>query len=105
MSGRMPILQATVTMLIVLAAAGTGGSGGAAASSIDPCYRWCYILGNRAGVTSKQCNTRCRATDRYICDSKCIKKNANTPNSLKSCRAKCVGLPGPAGMDPSTKNW
>ncbi|MCU0731826.1 MAG: hypothetical protein MUE84_09595, partial [Hyphomonas sp.] len=62
-------------------------------------------LNNRAGVTSKECNVRCRATERYMCDSKCIKKNANTPSGLKSCRAKCVGLPGPAGLDPSTKSW
>jgi hypothetical protein len=103
MPGRR-IVQATVAVLVVMVAAGLGG-GGAAASGIDPCYRWCFILGNRAGVTGKQCNTRCRATDRYKCDSKCILKNGNSPRDEKSCRKKCIGLPGPEGMDPATKTW
>lgn len=104
MPARRRIVQATVAMLVVMVAAGLGG-GGAAASGIDPCYRWCFVLGNRAGVTGKECNRRCRATERYKCDSKCISKNPNSPRDTKSCRSKCVGLPGPKGLEPSTKNW
>jgi hypothetical protein len=91
-------------MLVVMVAAGFGG-GSASASGIDPCYRWCYILGNRAGVTTKECDKKCRASPRYICDSKCIRKNANLPREMKSCRASCIGLRGPKGLDPATKSW
>lgn len=104
MPARQYAFQATLVALVLIVVAGIG-AGGAAASGIDPCYRWCFILNNRAGVTAKECNRRCRATERYQCDSACIKKNANSPSRLPSCRVKCVGLPGPEGLDPSTTNW
>jgi hypothetical protein len=90
MPGRRTIVLATVTILVFIVAAGLGG-GGAAASGIDPCYRWCFILGNRAGVTGQECNRRCRASKRYACDTRCSRQS---PNS-RTCRNKCVGLPGP----------
>ena len=91
-------------MLIAAPAAGLG-SGGAAALGLDPCYRWCFVLGNRAVVTGKECDRKCRKTDRYKCDSKCLSEKPNSPRDTKSCSKKCVGLKGPKGMDPETKDW
>jgi hypothetical protein len=94
MPGRRIIVLTTVAILFFVVAVGFG-AGGVAASGIDPCYNWCYILHNRAGVTAPECNRRCRASKRYVCDSNCSRKNPNSPRELRSCQSKCVGLPGP----------
>jgi hypothetical protein len=83
----------TVAILGFIVAAWSGGD--AAASGIDPCYRWCYILHNRAGVSAPECNRRCRASPRYVCDSKCVHTYPNSPRQLRSCQSKCTGLTGP----------
>lgn len=84
----------TVAALLVLVA-GMGFGGPATASqSIDPCYKLCFIKqANQSKAEKQDCNRRCRASDRYKCDSKCIRTYAN-PSEQFDCRKKCVGLPG-----------
>jgi hypothetical protein len=84
----------TVAALLVLAA-GVWFAGPATASQgVDPCYKLCYMSGKYPSKAEKQdCSTRCRASDRYKCDTKCIKTIGN-PQKQYECRKKCVGLPG-----------
>ena len=62
---------------------------------IDPCYKTCFVLGNRGGVSAQECNRRCRASKHYVCDDRCFDRYPNSPRELKSCRSKCVGRAGP----------
>lgn len=80
-------------LLIVVAGIGIGGPA-TASQSVDPCYKLCFQKQADQPLAQKQdCNRRCKASDRYICDRKCIKTIGN-PQKQFDCRKKCVGLPG-----------
>ena len=84
-----------IAAAVIILAAGMGLGGPATASQgIDPCYKFCFMKQADQPLAQKQdCNRRCKASDRYKCDSKCIKTIGN-PQKQFECRKKCVGLPG-----------
>jgi hypothetical protein len=86
----------SIAVALLVLVAGTGFDGPAKASqSIDPCYKLCFITqANQSKAEKQDCNRRCRASDRYQCDTKCMKTYANFPQKEFDCRKKCVGLPG-----------
>ena len=85
----------TAAALLVLVAGMGFGEPAIASQSIDPCYKLCFIKqANQSKAEKEDCNRRCRASDRYKCDSKCMKTYANFPHEQFDCRKKCVGLPG-----------
>jgi hypothetical protein len=87
-------VSTAAALLVLVAGMGFGGPA-TASQSIDPCYKACFLKDtNRSTAEKQDCNRRCRASDRYKCDSKCFKIYANSPNEQYACRKKCVGLPG-----------
>lgn len=81
-------------VLALIVATGLGGDA-MASQSIDPCYKACFINGKgRSKADQQDCNRRCRASDRYVCDNKCFRRFPNSPRELLACRRTCVGLPG-----------
>jgi hypothetical protein len=84
----------TAALLVLVAGIGIGGPA-IAAQGIDPCYKLCFInQANQSKAEKEDCNRRCRASDRYKCDTKCMRTYANAPRAQYECRKKCVGLPG-----------
>ena len=88
-------LYAVSAMALLVFVAGLGlGNPATASQSIDPCYKLCFMKqANQSTAEKQDCNRRCRASDRYKCDSKCIRTIAN-PQKQFECRKTCVGLPG-----------
>jgi hypothetical protein len=86
-------VSTAAALLGLVAGMGFGGPA-TALQSVDPCYKLCYMKQSNQSKAEKQdCNRRCKASDRYKCDSKCIKTYANSQQQY-DCRKKCVGLPG-----------
>ncbi len=84
----------TAAALLVLVAGMGIGKLATASQTIDPCYKLCFMKqANQSTAEKQDCNRRCRASDRYKCDSKCIRTIAN-PQKQFDCRKTCVGLPG-----------
>jgi hypothetical protein len=84
-----------VAAVLVIVVAGLGWVAPATATqTIDPCYKLCFMKQSSQSLAEKQdCSRRCRASDRYKCDTKCVKTYAN-PQKQFDCRKTCVGLPG-----------
>ena len=68
----------TAAALLVLVAGMGSREPATASQTIDPCYKLCFIKQANQSMAEKQdCSRRCRASDRYKCDTKCVKTIAN----------------------------
>ena len=83
-------VSTAAALLGLVAGMGFGGPA-TALQSVDPCYKLCYMKQSNQSKAEKQdCNRRCKASDRYKCDSKCIKSTPTRSSSMtvkKVCRA------------------
>lgn len=87
---KIDVVSAAIAAFVVAVVMGLGG-GAMATQSIDPCYKLCYMKNaSESAEEKRECSRACKATPRYICDSKCFKKYAG--QKLKDCRWKCVSL-------------
>ena len=101
MKKRIGFIWAVAALLVFVAGMGFGGPA-TASQSVDPCYKLCFMKEADQSLAQKQdCNRRCKASDRYKCDSKCIKTIGNRRSSSSVARS-VSGCP--AGGDRSAVN-